>query len=165
MSLRVLYLALCCFQHIYMLSLIICKHKILIAMTLVYVKDHISGIMACLSDIKCWMSQNFRLLNDTKSEVILFSPPNLTVHIIKNIRKLNNNIRHLDNIKAFILSPCAPQQWQFPAAFWQQKYQRLLFVSSFQNTCSQEKQMSQRKLVSNCNPPVIHLSTWDVYLI
>lgn len=81
----------------------------------------------------------------------------------KNLGNLNNKIRHLDNIKAFILSPWLPQQWQFPAAFWHQKPQRLLFVSSLQNKCSQGKQRSQRKWVLNI---VIHLSTytlsWDM---
>lgn len=35
--------------------------------------SNISGILSCLTEIKAWMSNNFLQLNDTKSEIIVFT--------------------------------------------------------------------------------------------
>lgn len=60
----------------------------------VQLKDnHNSGVIAYLTDITCWTSQNFLLLNDAKWEVVLFSPSNLTILIERNLGNINNNIK------------------------------------------------------------------------
>ena len=38
------------------------------------VAGNIPRLLACLADIKRWMSQNFLQLNEAKSEIIIFSP-------------------------------------------------------------------------------------------
>lgn len=35
--------------------------------------SNVSGILSCLTEIKAWMSNNFLQLNDTKSEIIVFT--------------------------------------------------------------------------------------------
>lgn len=44
---------------------------------------YFNHLLSCLSDIKCWMSQNLVQLNDSKSEIILFGPPK-SVTILQN---------------------------------------------------------------------------------
>ncbi|KAF7649992.1 hypothetical protein LDENG_00133160 [Lucifuga dentata] len=39
--------------------------------------NDLSSIMSFLSDIKCWMSNNFLQLNNSKSEIIIIIPPGL----------------------------------------------------------------------------------------
>uniref|UniRef100_A0A3Q3ET90 Reverse transcriptase domain-containing protein n=1 Tax=Labrus bergylta TaxID=56723 RepID=A0A3Q3ET90_9LABR len=43
----------------------------------------LAAVRNCLSDINCWMAQNFLQLNNSKSEIIVFNPPN-TTHISKS---------------------------------------------------------------------------------
>uniref|UniRef100_A0A3Q3FRJ7 Reverse transcriptase domain-containing protein n=1 Tax=Labrus bergylta TaxID=56723 RepID=A0A3Q3FRJ7_9LABR len=43
----------------------------------------LAAVRNCLNDINCWMAQNFLQLNNSKSEIIVFNPPN-TTHISKS---------------------------------------------------------------------------------
>ena len=54
----------------------------------------LSSVLACLSDIKCWMSQNFLQLNESKSEVLLFGPSNLTNVLKLKLGELSSNVQH-----------------------------------------------------------------------
>ena len=53
------------------------------------------NIQACLSDLRMWMSQNFLQLNDSKSELMIFTPysPNaeLTGNLTSSLGTLSNN--------------------------------------------------------------------------
>lgn len=51
-------------------------------------------VRACLSDMKCWMSQNFLQLNESKSEVLLFDPPSLDSNMQDHLGNLSSNIQH-----------------------------------------------------------------------
>ena len=53
----------------------------------------IPQILDCLSDIKCWMSQNSLQLNDSKSEILLFGPPNSIPAFQSQLGNLSNNIK------------------------------------------------------------------------
>ena len=44
---------------------------------------NLNSLMDCLEDIKCWMAQNVLQLNEGKSEVVLFSPPD-SIKVITN---------------------------------------------------------------------------------
>ena len=40
----------------------------------------LAAILDCLKDVNSWMAQNFSQLNSTKTEIILFTPPNNISH-------------------------------------------------------------------------------------
>ena len=40
-------------------------------------QSNIKNLMNCLEEIKGWMAQNYLQLNESKSEVVLFGPPEL----------------------------------------------------------------------------------------
>jgi len=46
-------------------------------------KGNFNELLSCLTEIKSWMTQNLLLLNENKSEIILFSPTK-TVPILQN---------------------------------------------------------------------------------
>ena len=48
---------------------------------------------SCLADIKNWMSVNFLQLNDSKSEVIIFGPPQERARIEQNLGPLITNLK------------------------------------------------------------------------
>ena len=54
-------------------------------------RQNLNSLLDCLEDIKCWMAQNVLQLNENKSEVILFSPPDsikLTTSSLGNLSTL-----------------------------------------------------------------------------
>ena len=53
---------------------------------------NITRLLACLSDIKIWMSQIFLQLNEAKTEIILFGPPNSTHPFHAELGTLSSNI-------------------------------------------------------------------------
>ena len=54
----------------------------------------LAAVLDCLNDINCWMAQNFLQLNKSKSEIILFSPPNTDTSLITNsLGPLSSNIK------------------------------------------------------------------------
>ena len=57
------------------------------------VSGSLSSLLACLSDIKDWMSNNFLQLNETKSEILLFGPPNSTQPFIPELGSLSQNVK------------------------------------------------------------------------
>ncbi len=49
------------------------------------IKDNngsVSGLFDCLCYIKCWMNMNFLQLNNDKTEIVIFTPPNMTPDIV-----------------------------------------------------------------------------------
>ncbi|KAL2104366.1 hypothetical protein ACEWY4_001234 [Coilia grayii] len=48
-------------------------------------------VLDCLNDIQCWMSRNFLQLNENKTEVILFGPPNQVSDLKKMLGPLSPN--------------------------------------------------------------------------
>ena len=54
---------------------------------------NISHLLACLTDIKHWMTQNFLQLNKSKSEIILFSPPSHTLPLQSQLGPLSANVK------------------------------------------------------------------------
>ncbi|KAF7649803.1 hypothetical protein LDENG_00135890, partial [Lucifuga dentata] len=53
----------------------------------------LDNFLACLSYIKCWMSQNFLKLNDDKSEVIIFGQTYSTSLLNSMLGSLSKNIK------------------------------------------------------------------------
>ena len=47
--------------------------------------NSLQPLLDCLSDIKSWMSNNFLMLNENKTEAILFGPPNKTAIIAASL--------------------------------------------------------------------------------
>uniref|UniRef100_A0A672YDQ4 Reverse transcriptase domain-containing protein n=1 Tax=Sphaeramia orbicularis TaxID=375764 RepID=A0A672YDQ4_9TELE len=52
----------------------------------------LAAVSDCLNDVSRWMAQNFLQLNSSKSEVILFGPPNSTIAIKNSLGPLSSNI-------------------------------------------------------------------------
>uniref|UniRef100_A0A673CRG3 Reverse transcriptase domain-containing protein n=1 Tax=Sphaeramia orbicularis TaxID=375764 RepID=A0A673CRG3_9TELE len=50
------------------------------------------AVSDCLNDVNCWMAQNFLQLNNSKSEIILFGPPNSTISIKNSLGPLDFKI-------------------------------------------------------------------------
>ena len=55
-------------------------------------QGNLTRLLACLSDIKKWMSQNFLQLNEAKTEIILFGPPKSTLPFHAALGTLASNI-------------------------------------------------------------------------
>ena len=54
-------------------------------------RQNLNSLLDCLEDIKCWMAQNVLQLNENKTEVILFGPPDsikLTTSSLGNLSTL-----------------------------------------------------------------------------
>ncbi len=51
-------------------------------------KDSLNPLLACLADIKTWMSQSHPYLNDNKTEVIVFGHPECFTHSVADIGPL-----------------------------------------------------------------------------
>ena len=70
----------------------------------------LAAILNCLKDINSWMAQNFLQLNNTKTEIILFTPPNNISHYQQALGPLSVNIKptarnlgvHFDSDLTFI---------------------------------------------------------------
>ena len=56
------------------------------------ISGNVTHLLACLSDIKKWMSQNFLQLNEAKTEIILFGPPMSTLPFHAELGTLSSNI-------------------------------------------------------------------------
>lgn len=56
--------------------------------------DIFCHVKAYPSDIKCWMSQNFPRLNESKSEILSFGPQTLTCDLKSNLGHLSSNVKH-----------------------------------------------------------------------
>ena len=61
--------------------------------------------MDCLEDIKCWMAQNFLQLNESKSEVVLFGPPDSIKVIINNLGNLSTLVKPYVKNRGAIFDP------------------------------------------------------------
>ena len=55
---------------------------------------NVNSLLSCLSDIKSWMAQNFLQLNETKTEIIIFGPPNTTPTFQSELNTLSANVTH-----------------------------------------------------------------------
>ena len=56
----------------------------------------VSHVLSCLTEVKNWMSTNFLQLNDSKSEVIIITPPGHSTSSVTNLSSglgaLSNNV-------------------------------------------------------------------------
>ena len=55
--------------------------------------SNMTRILTCLAEIKCWMSQNSLQLNETKTEILLFGPPQSTILFQPLLANLSDNVK------------------------------------------------------------------------
>lgn len=56
-------------------------------------RSKLDSLMSCLEDIKCWMAQNFLQLNENKSEIILFGPPDSVTSLTNSLGNLSTLVK------------------------------------------------------------------------
>lgn len=95
----------------------------------------LAAVLDCLTDVHFWIVQNFLQLNNSKSEIILFSPPNPISHIVNALDFLSDNAKpHARNLEVICDSDLTFQP--HICKFGQSCFLKLRFISRIKSILS-----------------------------